>query len=93
MCSCACVCVLRGVHLVSPVGLFKTPPVRSPCIFEIFFLWTSGLEFGEGAEEFEKALQVILMRCPHPRHHCRGKHGTGTKRQLPGVTIQIPNSE
>lgn len=36
--------------------------------------------------EFEKALQVIPMRCPHPRHRCSGKHETGAKRQLPGVS-------
>ena len=36
--------------------------------------------------EFEKALQVIPMRCPHPRHRCSGKHEAGGKRQLPGVS-------
>ena len=36
--------------------------------------------------EFEKALQVNPMRCTHPRHRCSGKHETGAKRQLPGVS-------
>lgn len=60
-----------------------SPPADS----ELFFLWRSGLEFGEGAYGVGKALQVILTRRLHPRHNCSGKQGTRTGRQQPDASL------